>query len=169
MAINVTKFMVTVETKNYPVVTIRPTIQRYARIRKKMNASEIAQCLSCYAIVTLEKNNGTKVRLTADNFKEVLRSYTAQLNDIEINKGIAEDERNNTARVEKIKEETVTTTTTTSSKKKSSKKSAVVEQPVEETPNVIEPTGEQNEEFIQEDPEDEDKFSDASYYEGDDE
>ena len=152
MAINVTKFMVTVETKNYPVVTIRPIIQRYARIRKKMNASEIAQCLSCYAIVTLEKNNGTKVRLTADNFKEVLRSYTAQLNDIEINNGIAEDERNNTARVEKIKEETVTTTT-------SSKKAAV----------VTEPTGEQNEEFIQEDPEDEDKFSDAPYYEDDDE
>ena len=164
---NVTKFMVTVETKNYPVVTIRPTIQRYARIRKKMNASEIAQCLSCYAIVTLEKNNGTKVRLTADNFKDVLRSYTAQLNDIEINKGIAEDERNNTARVEKIKEETVTTTT--SSKKKSSKKDAVVEQPVEETPAVTEPTGEQNEEFIQEDPEDEDKFSDTPYYESDDE
>ena len=161
MAINVTKFMVTIETKNYPVVTIRPTIQRYARIRKKMNASEIAQCLSCYAIVTLEKNNGSKVRLTSDNFKEVLRSYTAQLNDIEINKGIAEDERNNTARVEKIKEETVTTTT-------SSKKAAVVEQPVEETPAVTEPTGEQNEEFIQEDPEDEDKFSDAPYYEGDD-
>jgi hypothetical protein len=152
MAINVTKFMVTVETKNYPVVTIRPIIQRYARIRKKMNASEIAQCLSCYAIVTLEKNNGTKVRLTADNFKEVLRSYTAQLNDIEINNGIAEDERNNTARVEKIKEETVTTTT-------SSKKA----------PAVTEHTGEQNEEFIQEDPEDEDKFSDAPYYEGDDE
>lgn len=162
MAINVTKFMVTVETKNYPVVTIRPTIQRYARIRKKMNASEIAQCLSCYAIVTLEKNNGNKVRLTADNFKEVLRSYTAQLNDIEINKGIAEDERNNTARVEKIKEETVTTTT-------SSKKAAVVEQHVEETPTVTEPTSEQNEEFIQEDPEDEDKFSDAPYYECDDE
>ena len=162
MAINVTKFMVTVETKNYPVVTIRPTIQRYARIRKKMNASEIAQCLSCYAIVTLEKNNGTKVRLTADNFKDVLRSYTAQLNDTEINKGIAEDERNNTARVEKIKEETVTTTT-------SSNNTAVVEQPVEETPAVAEPTDEQNEEFIQEDPEDEDKFSDAPYYESDDE
>ena len=162
MAINVTKFMVTVETKNYPVVTIRPTIQRYARIRKKMNASEIAQCLSCYAIVTLEKNNGTKIRLTADNFKDILRSYTAQLNDTEINKGIAEDERNNTARVEKIKEETVTTTT-------SSKKAAVIEQPVEEAPTVTEPTGEQNEEFIQEDPEDEDKFSDAPYYEGDDE
>ena len=161
MAINVTKFMVTVETRNYPVVTIRPTIQRYARIRKKMNASEIAQCLSCYAIVTLEKNNGTKVRLTADNFKEVLRSYTAQLNDIEINKGIAEDERNNTARVEKIKEETLTTT--------SSNKADGVEQPVEETPAVTEPTGEQNEEFIQEDPEDEDKFSDAPYYEGEDE
>mgnify|MGYP006988830310 CR=1 FL=1 len=167
MAINVTKFMVTVETKNYPVVTIRPTIQRYARIRKKMNASEIAQCLSCYAIVTLEKNNGTKVRLTADNFKDVLRTYTAQLNDIEINKGIAEDERNNTARVEKIKEETVTTTT--SSKKKSSKKTTIVEQPAEETPVVSEPTGEQNEEFIQEDPEDEDKFSDTPYYEGDNE
>ena len=161
MAINVTKFMVTVETRNYPVVTIRPTIQRYARIRKKMNASEIAQCLSCYAIVTLEKNNGAKVRLTADNFKEVLRSYTAQLNDIEINKGIAEDERNNTARVEKIKEETLTTT--------SSNKADDVEQPVEETPTVTEPTNEQNEEFIQEDPEDEDKFSDAPYYEGEDE
>lgn len=163
MTNNVTKFMVTVETKNYPVVTIRPTIQRYARIRKKLNASEIAQCLSCYAIVTLEKNNGTKVRLTADNFKKVLLSYAAQLNDTEINKGIAEDERNNTARVEKIKEETVTTTTTFS------KKAAVVEQPVEETPTVTEPTGEQNEEFIQEDPEDEDKFSDTPYYESDDE
>ena len=162
MAINVTKFMVTVETKNYPVITIRPTIPRYARIRKKMNASEIAQCLSCYAIVTLEKNNGTKVRLTADNFKDVLRSYTAQLNDIETNKGIAEDERNNTARVEKIKEETVTTTTT-------SQNVAVVEQSVEETSDAEESAGEQNEEFIQEDPEDEDKFSDAPYYEGDDE
>ena len=162
MAINVTKFMVTVETKNYPVITIRPTIPRYARIRKKMNASEIAQCLSCYAIVTLEKNNGSKVRLTADNFKDVLRSYTAQLNDIEINKGIAEDERNNTARVEKIKEETVTTTTT-------SQNVAVVEQSVEETSDAEESAGEQNEEFIQEDPEDEDKFSDAPYYEGDDE
>lgn len=161
MAINVTKFMVTVETKNYPVITIRPTIPRYARIRKKMNASEIAQCLSCYAIVTLEKNNGTKVRLTADNFKDVLRSYTTQLNDIETNKGIAEDERNNTARVEKIKEETVTTAT--------SQEAAVVEQSVEETPAVEESAGEQNEEFIQEDPEDEDKFSDAPYYEGDDE
>ena len=114
------------------------------------------------AIVTLEKNNGTKVRLTTDNFKDVLRSYIAQLNDIEINKGIAEDERNNTARVEKIKEETVTTTA-------SPKKATVVEQPVEETPTVTEPTGEQNEEFIQEDPEDEDKFSDAPYYESDDE
>lgn len=145
MAINVTKFMVTVETKNYPVVTIRPTIQRYARIRKKMNASEIAQCLSCYAIVTLEKNNGTKVRLTADNFKEVLRSYTAQLNDIEINKGIAEDERNNTARVEKIKEEpeTITTTTTT-------------------LPNEQIETSEQS------DPEDEDTFDSSPYYENDD-
>ena len=93
---------------------------------------------------------------------ELLRSYTAQINDIKINKGIAEDERNNTARVEKIKEETVTTAT--------SQEAAVVEQSVEEeTPAVTEPTDEQNEEFIQEDPEDEDKFSDAPYYESDDE
>lgn len=165
MAINVTKFMVTVETRNYPVVTIRPTIQRYAKIRKKMNASEIAQCLTCFAKVTLEKNNGTKVVLTADNFKEVLRSYTAQLNDIEINKGIAEEERKNTARVEKIKETPVSTTSSTtatpSSKKKTTKK---VEEPV-----VEEEVVEQANEVVQTDPEDEDEFDDTPYYEGDDE
>ena len=30
---SLTKYMCTVETKNYPVDTIRPTIQRYASIR----------------------------------------------------------------------------------------------------------------------------------------
>ena len=43
----ITKYMCTVETKNYPVDTIRPTIQRYASIRKKFNASEIANYLLC--------------------------------------------------------------------------------------------------------------------------
>lgn len=147
MAINVTKFMVTVETKNYPVVTIRPQIQRYAKIRKKMNASEIAQCLSCYAIVTLEKNNGIKVRLTADNFKQVLRSYTAEINNVKINKGIIVEEDKNAARVEKIKKkeepEVITNTTTT-------------------LPNEQIETSEQS------DPEDEDTFDSSPYYENDD-
>lgn len=145
MAINVTKFMVTVETKNYPVVTIRPQIQRYAKIRKKMNASEIAQCLSCYAIVTLEKNNGIKVRLTADNFKQVLRSYTAEINNVKINKGIIAEEDKNASRVEKIKEEpeVITNTTTT-------------------LPNEQIETSEQS------DPEDEDTFDSSPYYENDD-
>ena len=63
----------------------------------------------------------------------------------EINKGIAEDERNNTARVEKIKEEpeTITTTTTT-------------------LPNEQIETSEQS------DPEDEDTFDSSPYYENDD-
>ena len=145
MAINVTKFMVTVETKNYPVVTIRPQIQRYAKIRKKMNASEIAQCLSCYAIVTLEKNNGIKVRLTADNFKQVLRSYTAEINNVKINKGIIAEEDKNATRVEKIKEEPETITTTTTA-----------------LPNEQIETSEQS------DPEDEDTFDSSPYYENDD-
>ena len=155
---NVTKFMVIVETKNYPVVTIRPSIARYSKIRKKMNASEIAQCLTCYANVTLEKNNGTTVKLTANNFKSVLKDYAAQLNDIETNKAIAAEERKNTEKVEKIKEETVTTTsapmTTTAT-------------PVTET--VAEPENqEQNDETVQPDPEDEDTFDSTPYYNNDD-
>jgi len=152
MAINVTKFMVTVETKNYPVVTIRPTIQRYARIRKKMNASEIAQCLSCYAIVTLEKNNGIKVRLTADNFKQVLRSYTAEINNVKINKGIIAEEDKNATRVEKIKEEpeVITNTNTVTND------------------DAITIVDEQVETTEQADPEDEDTFDSSPYYENDD-
>ena len=140
MATNVTKFMVIVETKNYPVLTTRPTIQRYAKIRKKMNASEIAQCLTCHATVTLEKNNGSKIKLTADNFKDILRKYTTELNNIEINKGIAAEEAKNTERLEKIKEEPV----------------------VEEKEEV-----EQIEEYEQPDQEDPDVFTSAPYYEGD--
>ena len=61
---NIPAFMVTVQTKNYPVTTIRPSLPRYSTIRKKLNASEIARCLSSYASVTLEKNDGTNIRLT---------------------------------------------------------------------------------------------------------
>ena len=60
----VTKYMCTVETKNYPVISINPNIQRYSSIKKKLNASEIANCLAAYAVVTLHKNTGANVRLT---------------------------------------------------------------------------------------------------------
>lgn len=153
---NVTKFMVIVETKNYPVVTIRPSIARYSKIRKKMNASEIAQCLTCYANVTLEKNNGTTVKLTANNFKSVLKDYAAQLNDIETNKAIAAEERKNTEKVEKIKEEPVVAPMTTMAAP------PPVTEPVAEPENQ-----EQNDETIQPDPEDEDTFDSTPYYNND--
>lgn len=86
--VNVPTFMVTVETKNYPVATIRPYIQRYAKIRKKMNASQIANCLAAFATVTLEKNDGTKVRLTSDNLRSVLVDYTNELKNEEVKKSL---------------------------------------------------------------------------------
>ena len=154
----VTKFMVTVETKNYPVISIRPTIQRYGKIRKKMNASEIAQCLAAYATVTLEKNNGTKVKLTSSNFKDVLRQYSLELTNNEIVTGMSKEEKRNAERLEKIKEpveEVVETINTRSTKKQDVA-------PVEE--EIIE--SEQTE-TVQNDPEDPDEFDSAAYYDDD--
>jgi hypothetical protein len=94
--------MVTVETKNYPVTTIRPSIQRYAKIRKRLNATEIANCLAVYANVTLEKNDGTKIKLTKDNFKGILYDYTNQLKKAEFNKKVVVEEKKNDERIQNI-------------------------------------------------------------------
>jgi hypothetical protein len=94
--------MVTVETKNYPVTTIRPSIQRYAKIRKRLNATEIANCLAVYASVTLEKNDGTKIKLTRDNFKGILYDYTNQLKKTEFNKKVVVEEKKNDERIQNI-------------------------------------------------------------------
>ena len=155
----VTKFMVTVETKNYPVISIRPTIQRYGKIRKKMNASEIAQCLAAYATVTLEKNNGTKVKLTSSNFKDVLKQYSLELTNNEIVTGMSKEEKRNAERLEKIKEpveEVVETTNTRSAKKQDV--TPVVEEEIIESEQT---------ETVQNDPEDPDEFDSSAYYDDD--
>lgn len=160
--VNVPKFMVTVETKNYPVLSTSPIIQRYAKIRKKMNASEIAACLANYASVTLEKNNGTAVKLTANNFKSVLLAYSDELKNIQLNADLKTEEAKNEERLEKIKEEPAVEA---AAPKRSTKKSAPVEEtPVEEPAKEEAPAEEQNE-TVQEDPEDEDTFDETPYYE----
>ena len=170
--VNVPTFMVTVETKNYPVATIRPYIQRYAKIRKKMNASQIANCLAAFATVTLEKNNGTKVRLTSDNLRSVLVDYTNELKNEEVKKSLRTEAKKNAARLDEFKEnapkETTTTSaapqTTTAAPKAAPKKNAapVVEEKKEEEV-------EQTTATPQEDPEDEDTFDSTPFYDKDDE
>lgn len=170
--VNVPTFMVTVETKNYPVATIRPYIQRYAKIRKKMNASQIANCLAAFATVTLEKNDGTKVRLTSDNLRSVLVDYTNELKNEEVKKSLRTEAKKNAARLDEFKEnapkETTTTSaatqTTTAAPKAAPKKKAepVVEEKKEEEV-------EQTTATPQEDPEDEDTFDSTPFYDKDDE
>jgi hypothetical protein len=164
--------MVTVETKNYPVATIRPYIQRYAKIRKKMNASQIANCLAAFATVTLEKNDGTKVRLTSANLRSVLVDYTNELKNEEVKKSLRTEAKKNAARLDEFKEnapkETTTTSaapqTTTAAPKAAPKKKAepVVEEKKDEEV-------EQTTATPQEDPEDEDTFDSTPFYDKDDE
>lgn len=170
--VNVPTFMVTVETKNYPVATIRPYIQRYAKIRKKMNASQIANCLAAFATVTLEKNDGTKVRLTSANLRSVLVDYTNELKNEEVKKSLRVEAKKNAARLDEFKEnapkETTATSaapqTTTAAPKAAPKKKAapVVEEKKEEEV-------EQTTATPQEDPEDEDTFDSTPFYDKDDE
>ena len=102
---NVTKYMCTVETKNYPVVTIAPAIQRYSSIKKNLNASEIASCLAASAVVTLHKNNGSNVRLTKDNFRNVLLEYKNELLVQTTKKASFEESKKNAEDIEKMKNE----------------------------------------------------------------
>lgn len=148
---NVTKYMCTVETKNYPVVTITPTIQRYSSIRKNLNASEIASCLSAYAIVTLHKNNGSNVKLTRDNFKKVLIEYKNELLVQSTRKTSYEESKKNTEDIKKMKNE-----------KLEVKEMVTMSVPVEETEDEIIPTETESLEELQGDPEDPD-ISDWSH------
>ena len=102
---NITKYMCTVETKNYPANTIRPIIQRYSSIRKKLNASEIASCIAGYATVTLHKNNGANVKLNADNFKRVLLEYKNELLNQQFKTNMNAEIKNNTKAIEEMKKE----------------------------------------------------------------
>jgi predicted dinucleotide-binding enzyme len=153
--INIPTFMVTVETKNYPVATIRPYIQRYSKIRKKMNASQIANCLAAFATVTLEKNNGVKIRLTANNFKQILIDYTNELKNDEIQKSLRAEARKNAEALEEFKEA-------------SQAVEAATEPEVTTTAAPVEETGEQVNE-VEPDPEDEDTFDSTPFYTTDDE
>lgn len=153
---NISKFMCVVETKNYPVNTIFPQIPRYSSIRKKFNASEIANCIAYYATVTLIKNNGSTVKLTKDNFKSVLIAYKKELEDIELSKAMYSEEVRNTQAIEDMKKENDVTTT-------------IVDEPVtvtetEEVKENEEVVVSETEslEVIQEDPEDPD-VNDFSY------
>ena len=152
---NVTKYMCIVETKNYPIATIFPIIQRYSRIKKKLTASEIACCLSSYATVSLVKQNDVIVKLNKDNFKSVLIAYKNELEDIRINKIMANEEKKNAKRIEELKE-TISTTT---------------EQPVTDTVVKEETTSTTSgiADDEQPDPEDDAVFDETPFYETDSE
>ena len=104
---SLTKYMCTVETKNYPVSTITPVIQRYTSVKKKFSATEIANCLSCYAIVTLHKQNGANVKLTSTNFKDVLVAYNNEIAAQELRSGMKKEKENNAKAFEEMKKEKV--------------------------------------------------------------
>lgn len=104
---SIIKYMCTVETKNYPISTITPVIQRYASVKKKFNATEIANCLSCYAVVTLHKQNGANVKLTSTNFKNVLINYNNEIAAQEIRSGMKKEKENNAKAFEEMKKEEV--------------------------------------------------------------
>lgn len=102
---NITKYLCTIETKNYPVTTIIPNIQRYSSIKKRLNASEIASCLAACAIVTLHKNNGANVRLNKDSFRQVLLKYKDEILVQESKKVSNEESKKNMKYIEEIKNE----------------------------------------------------------------
>lgn len=104
---SLTKYMCTVETKNYPVSTITPVIQRYASVKKKFSATEIANCLSCYAVVTLHKQNGANVKLTSTNFKDVLVTYNNEIAARELNSGMKKEKEDNAKAFEDMKKEKI--------------------------------------------------------------
>lgn len=106
---SLTKYMCTVETKNYPVSTITPVIQRYTSVKKKFSATEIANCLSCYAVVTLHKQNGANVKLTSTNFKDVLVTYNNEIAAQELRSGMKKEKENNAKAFEEMKKEKVET------------------------------------------------------------
>lgn len=139
---SLTKYMCTVETKNYPVSTITPVIQRYASVKKKFSATEIANCLSCYAVVTLHKQNGANVKLTSTNFKDVLVTYNNEIAAQELRSGMKKEKENNAKAFEEMKKE------------------EVKEEKVEET--VEKPIVEEEVEQLQADPEDP-EIEDFSY------
>lgn len=135
----ITKYMCTVETKNYPVLTITPQIQRYCSIRKKLNASEIANCLAAYATVTLHKNTGDNVKLTRDNFKTVLIQYKNELLVQQVKKYSDEETKKNADTIEEMKKE-----------------EPVIEEETKKEKEEIEISETESHEEIQEDPEDPD-------------
>lgn len=153
----VTKYMCTVETKNYPVVTIVPSIQRYSSIKKSFNVSEIANCLAAFAVVTLHKNNGSNVRLTKDNFKKVLLEYKNELLVQETKKDSFEESKKNAEDIEKMKNEKPEVKT---------KKTTTVAA-VEENEDEIIPAETESLEELQSDPEDPDT-ADWSIYDDND-
>lgn len=106
---SLTKYMCTVETKNYPVSTITPVIQRYTSVKKKFSATEIANCLSCYAVVTLHKQNGANIKLTSTNFKDVLVAYNNEIAAQELRSGMKKEKENNAKAFEEMKKEKVET------------------------------------------------------------
>lgn len=163
--ISVPQFMVTVETKNYPVISIRPAIQRYAKIRKKLNASEIANCLAAHATVILEQPNGIKTKLTLDNFKDILYKCTLELKEVEERKANIAEQKNNTERLNTLIENVSDTTTTTVEETASEEPVTTEDTPVETSSTPTEEVvTEQIETPAQVDPENNGEFDDSAYY-----
>ena len=135
----VTKFMCTVETKNYPVISIVPHINRYGTIRKKLTISEIANCLASYALVTLHKDNGNNVKLNAGNYRQILTAYKAELETKSADKSYNKQLDANAKALEKIKTEEAPAPKTTTKKSVAKPTTPVVKEPpvVEEKPAVV--------------------------------
>lgn len=162
----ITKFMCTVETKNYPVNSIRPIIHRYNSIRKKLTVSEIASCLSVYASVTLHKENGANVKLNLKNYKQILLDYKNELLASIATKNMNSEAKKNSEALEKIKAEEAPKA---APKKSAPAPKAVVEEVKEKEPEEVEQglTDTESMEVAQEDPEHPD--ADWSHIYGDEE
>lgn len=105
MSSRINKFMCTVETKNYPVITVVPHINRYGTIRKKLSIAEINNCLASYATVTLHKDNGTNVKLNISNYRSVINTYKAELEAKESNISTNKANIENAKALDKIRSE----------------------------------------------------------------
>lgn len=170
------KYLVSVETKNYPV-NLAPIIQRYSQIKKQLTKSEIGTCLMSNANVILFKFNGTSVKLTRDNFSAQLSSYDSEILGQQVINDSIKAEKVNREELDKLIESTPAPepVVAVSAPKSSKKKQAKVEkqpEPVEvvEEEEELDEATRDNEavEVAQSDPEDPDTY-DFSHFSDTDE
>lgn len=173
------KYLVSVETKNYPV-NLTPIIQRYSQIKKQLTKSEIGTCLMSNANVVLFKFNGTSVKLTRDNFSAQLSSYDSEILGQQVINDSIKAEKVNREELDKLIEsapapEPVVAASTPAPKFSEKKQDKVEKQPepvevVEEKEEELDEATRDNEavEVAQSDPEDPDTY-DFSHFSDTDE